>query len=72
MGVPQGEVDLILVNGESVNFNYRLQHEDKVSVYPIFEKTRRNFIRIFLNVSNAKKFIGKACIIIKCKAWWKD
>jgi len=36
-GVPHTEVDLILVNGLSVDFNYHLQHEDRVSVYPIFE-----------------------------------
>ncbi len=37
LGVPHTEVDLILVNGWSVDFNYRLRHEDRVSVYPIFE-----------------------------------
>lgn len=37
LGVPHTEVDLILVNGESVNFSYPLQHQDKVSVYPVFE-----------------------------------
>jgi uncharacterized protein with PIN domain len=37
IGVPHTEVDLILVNGESVDFDYRLQHGDQVSVYPTFE-----------------------------------
>jgi uncharacterized protein with PIN domain len=37
MGVPHVEIDLILVNGKSVDFNYRLQNEDKVAVYPVFE-----------------------------------
>ena len=37
IGVPHVEVDLILVNGESVDFAYRLQHDDYVSVYPTFE-----------------------------------
>lgn len=36
-GIPHTEVDLILVNGESVTFDYRLQHGDRVSVYPVFE-----------------------------------
>jgi len=36
-GVPHVEVDLILVNGESVDFNYILQDKDYVSVYPVFE-----------------------------------
>jgi uncharacterized protein len=30
-------VDLILVNGQSVDFAYRMQPEDRVSVYPVFE-----------------------------------
>jgi len=37
LGVPHTEVDLILVNGESVNFSCRVQSSDRVSVYPVFE-----------------------------------
>ncbi len=37
IGVPHTEVDLILVNGVSVSFDYRLQRGDRVSVYPVFE-----------------------------------
>lgn len=37
IGIPHTEVDLILVNGVSVGFGYRLQHGDCVSVYPLFE-----------------------------------
>ncbi len=37
LGIPHVEVDLILVNGESVDFAYRLSSGDKVSVYPVFE-----------------------------------
>ena len=36
-GVPLSEVDLVLINGTSVDFNYILQHGDRVSVYPVFE-----------------------------------
>ena len=36
-GVPHTEVDLVLVNGESVDFGHRLQDGDWVSVYPVFE-----------------------------------
>ncbi|MBI1938844.1 MAG: Mut7-C ubiquitin/RNAse domain-containing protein [Ignavibacteriales bacterium] len=36
-GVPHTEIDLILVNGTSVRFNYKLKNEDDVSVYPLFE-----------------------------------
>jgi uncharacterized protein with PIN domain len=36
-GVPHVEVDLILVNGISVSFSCKLNDEDSVSVYPVFE-----------------------------------
>ncbi len=36
-GVPHTEVDLLLVNGESVDFSYRLCDADRISVYPVFE-----------------------------------
>ena len=37
LGVPHSEIDLILVNNESVGFEYQLQHGDRVAVYPVFE-----------------------------------
>ena len=37
MGVPHVEVELIVVNGESVGFDYRLRDGDRVAVYPVFE-----------------------------------
>ena len=37
LGVPHTEIDLILVNGESVDFSYRIKDGDQVSVYPMFE-----------------------------------
>lgn len=36
-GVPHTEVDLIVVNGQSVGFDYQLQSGDRVAVYPVFE-----------------------------------
>jgi len=36
-GVPHTEVDIILVNGHSVNFSYIVQDGDRISVYPVFE-----------------------------------
>jgi uncharacterized protein with PIN domain len=37
LGVPHTEVDLILANGDSVSFGYRLRSGDRISVYPVFE-----------------------------------
>lgn len=37
LGVPHTEVELVLVNGESVGFERPLRHGDRVSVYPRFE-----------------------------------
>jgi uncharacterized protein with PIN domain len=37
LGVPHTEVELILVNGESVDFSRPLQDGDRVAVYPRFE-----------------------------------
>lgn len=38
VGVPHVEVDLILVNGESVSFDYQIKDGDRISVYPVFER----------------------------------
>ena len=37
LGVPHSEVDLILINGDSVGFDYKLKNGDRVAVYPMFE-----------------------------------
>ena len=37
LGVPHTEIDLILVNGTSVTFNYKPANGDNISVYPVFE-----------------------------------
>jgi uncharacterized protein with PIN domain len=37
LAVPESEVDLVLVNGVSVDLSYTVQEGDKVSVYPVFE-----------------------------------
>jgi len=37
LGIPHTEVDLILVNGQSVDFSYRVRPGDRISVYPVFE-----------------------------------
>jgi uncharacterized protein len=37
LGIPPTEVDLIMVNGESVPFTRSLMESDRVSVFPVFE-----------------------------------
>lgn len=37
LGIPHTEIDLILVNGISVDFDYQLEGGEQVSVYPVFE-----------------------------------
>ncbi len=36
-GVPHTEVEVILVNGNSVDFSYIVRPGDRISVYPVFE-----------------------------------
>ena len=36
-GVPHTEVEVILANGQSVDFTYRVVDGDRISVYPLFE-----------------------------------
>lgn len=49
-GVPHTEVDLILVNGESADFNYHVNDQDDISVYPMFES---------LNISGVTRLQGR-------------
>ncbi len=37
LGVPHGEVDLILANGEPVDFAWQARDGARISVYPVFE-----------------------------------
>lgn len=37
LGVPHSEIDMMLVNSISVDFNYIVQDKDEISVYPVFE-----------------------------------
>ncbi len=37
LGVPHGEVDLILVDGEPADFGHIVAADERISVYPVFE-----------------------------------
>ena len=36
-GVPHPEVEIIIINGHSVGFEYPLKNGDRVAIYPVFE-----------------------------------
>src|SRR5258708_13256393 len=36
-GVPHGEIDLIVANGDSPDFSYVVRDGDRITVYPMFE-----------------------------------
>jgi len=38
LGVPHTEIDVILVDGQSVRFRHRLHGGERVAVYPVFER----------------------------------
>ena len=58
LGVPHTEVDLILVNGEAVDFGYRVQEGDRISVYPEFRVHRHFTARAFAPTAPAR---GTVC-----------
>jgi uncharacterized protein len=37
IGVPLSEIDLILINGESAGFDFKIKGDEMISVYPVFE-----------------------------------
>jgi len=56
LGVPSEEVDLVLVNGESVPFSQIVQDEDRISIYPIFES---------LDISTVTRLRDRSLLAIK-------
>ncbi|HLJ17837.1 MAG TPA: Mut7-C RNAse domain-containing protein [Bryobacteraceae bacterium] len=58
-GVPPEEVELILANGVSVDFSYRLQEGDRISVYPVFESIDiRSALKIRQQPLRALRFVA--------------
>jgi uncharacterized protein with PIN domain len=61
LGVPHTEVELILVNGESVDFSCRLQDGERVSVYPHFRSLDiAPLVKLRAPSSNDARFIADA------------
>jgi len=56
--VPHTEVDLILVNSNSVDFSYQVMDRDRISVYPVFEALDiKNAAKLKLRPLRITKFI---------------
>ena len=63
LGVPSEEVDLVLVNGESVPFTHIVQDQDRISIYPIFES---------LDISTVTRLRDRSLLAIKLGKEAKD
>jgi len=77
IGVPHTEIDLILVAGESVGFDYHMYGGEYVSVYPVFESLDItppvHFQRFFctVNVNNKNEIVEGWCKSLKTE-WKRD
>jgi uncharacterized protein with PIN domain len=61
LGVPHTEVELILVNGESVDFGYLVHDRDRISVYPKFEALDiRELLRVRDEPMRVIRFVADA------------
>jgi uncharacterized protein len=61
VGVPHTEVELIVANGESVDFGYRVREGDRISVYPMFEAFDITpLLRVRLQPLREPRFIADA------------
>jgi uncharacterized protein len=61
LGVPHTEVELILVNGESVEFDRVLEEDDRVAVYPKFEAVDVTpLLRVRLHPLRRTRFVADA------------
>jgi len=61
LGVPHTEVELILVNGESVDFGHLVRDGDRISVYPKFEALDiRELLRVRAEPMRVMRFVADA------------
>ncbi len=64
IGVPHTEIELILVNGESMDFLYLVRHGDRVSVYPQFESLDITpLLRVRARPLRTPRFIADAHLV---------
>lgn len=61
LGVPHTEIEVILVNGESVGFSHRVEEGDRISVYPVFEALDvRPILRLRAEPLRESRFLADA------------
>jgi hypothetical protein len=61
LGVPHTEIEVILVNGESVGFSHRVEEGDRVSVLPMFESLDvRPILRLRAEPLRESRFVADA------------
>lgn len=59
LGVPHAEIDLLVVNGQSVDFSYIVQPDDTIQVYPV------DFaVSVPQNVALRPPFLARAAFIL--------
>ena len=70
-GIPHTEVEVIMLNGESVDFTRDLSDGDRISLYPMFESLDvTNLIRLRSSVMRKTRFVldvhlGKLTLILR-------
>ncbi len=68
LGVPDSEVELVLVNGNSVDFSYPLKSGDVVSLYPMFESLDvQSIVRVRKRPLRQTRFLmdaGLTCLAV--------
>lgn len=58
LGVPHPEIELILANGEAVDFAYLVQDDDRISIYPFFESLNLSpLLRVRPDPLNEPRFV---------------
>lgn len=58
LGVPCAQVELVLIDGRSVDFSYLLQNGDNVGIYPVFESMNvKTLVRVRSKPLRETRFI---------------
>jgi len=64
LGVPHTEVDLILANGEPVDFDYHLREGDRIAVYPVFESLDISPLACLRPASGSKRPLRRTAFVL--------